>query len=98
MLPSRTSRCRAVTPARRAASDAEAITNLADTSLVVVRQDFVHTRQINDAIDLLNASEAKVLGFVLNDAATLSMGFAEESAASPARPIKADRWSADLRK
>ncbi len=49
-------------------SDAEALANLCDASVMVVRRDMVLTRDINDAIDTLNRTEGKVLGCVFNDA------------------------------
>ena len=48
--------------------DAEGIADLVDASLVVVRQDRVLARNINDAIDTLNATESHVLGIIFNDA------------------------------
>lgn len=48
--------------------DAEGIADYVDASLVVVRQDRVLARNINDAIDTLNATEGHVLGVVFNDA------------------------------
>ena len=50
-------------------SDAEELAQIADASILVVRRDVVHTRYINDTIDALNNTQAKVLGCVFNDAA-----------------------------
>ena len=50
--------------------DAEGIANFMDASLIVVRQDRVLARNINDAIDTLNATEGHVLGVIFNDAMT----------------------------
>lgn len=48
--------------------DAEGIAEFVDACLVVVRQDRVLARNINDAIDTLNASGSHVLGIIFNDA------------------------------
>lgn len=50
--------------------DAEGLAEYADESLLVVRQDRVLARNINDAIDTLNATGGHVLGVVFNDAMT----------------------------
>ncbi len=46
------------------------IASLADASLLVVEQDAVEVRYLNDAIDQLNDSRAKVLGCVFNNVHT----------------------------
>ena len=48
--------------------DAEGIAELCDASLIVVREDLILAKNINDAIDTLNETNAKVLGIVFNDA------------------------------
>lgn len=48
--------------------DAEGIADYVDGSVVVVRQDRVLARNINDAIDTLNSTNGHVLGIVFNDA------------------------------
>lgn len=48
-------------------SDVEALTDLVDASLLVVRQDCVSARHINDAADLLTGGRAELLGCVFND-------------------------------
>ena len=48
--------------------DAEGIAEFCDASIVVVREDAMLARNINDAIDTLNETKAKVLGVVFNDA------------------------------
>lgn len=48
--------------------DAEGIADLCDASLIVVREDVILAKNINDAIDTLNETNAKVLGIVFNDA------------------------------
>ena len=49
-------------------TDTEELAQYADASLLVIRQDVVPVRTINDTIDMLNNTRAKVLGCVLNDA------------------------------
>ena len=48
--------------------DAEGIAELCDASLMIVREDTILAKNINDAIDTLNDTKAKVLGVVFNDA------------------------------
>ena len=50
-----------------AVSDAEVLMDLADASLLVVRQHRVEAKNINDTIDILNGEDNKLLGCVLND-------------------------------
>lgn len=47
-------------------SDTEEMARLADASLLVVREDMVLAKHINDAVDTLNRTEGKVLGCVFN--------------------------------
>ena len=47
--------------------DAEALADLSDASLMVVRQDVTPACALNDAIDALRASSSAFLGCVLND-------------------------------
>ena len=47
--------------------DAEALAESVDASLLVVRQDYTSSYDINDAIDILKNSSSKFLGCVLND-------------------------------
>lgn len=47
--------------------ETEEISMLADASLLVIRQDYVLARDINDAVDALNRTNGKVIGCVLND-------------------------------
>ena len=51
-------------------SDTEELAQMADASVLVVRQDTVLTKDINDAIDILNNTRGKVLGCVFNDASS----------------------------
>ena len=55
------------TPPMLAAADAEAIAKFADTSVLVVRTDFMHTVAINDCLDNLRKSAPEVTGIVLNN-------------------------------
>lgn len=48
-------------------SDVEALADLADLSLLVVRQDCASARQINDTVDMLDKCGARLLGCVFND-------------------------------
>ena len=48
--------------------DAEGIAEFCDASLIVVREDTILAKNINDAIDTLNETNAKVLGVIFNDA------------------------------
>ena len=47
--------------------DAEGIAELCDASVIVVKEDTILARNINDAIDTLNNTNSKVLGVVFND-------------------------------
>lgn len=49
-------------------TDTEELAQYADATLLVIRQDVVPVRTINDTIDMLNNTKAKVMGCVLNDA------------------------------
>lgn len=49
------------------ASDAELLVDLADVSLLVVRQHKVEAKNINDTIDVLNGDSDRLIGCVLND-------------------------------
>lgn len=48
-------------------SDGEAIAGLADASILVVQQDMMEAKYINDTLDQLNKTNAKVLGCVFNN-------------------------------
>ena len=54
-------------------SDTEELAELADASVLVIRQDLVLAKDINDAVDILNQTRVKVLGCIFNDVMT---GFA----------------------
>lgn len=49
-------------------SDTEELAQLADASVLVVREDMVLAKDINDAIDALNRTNGKVMGCIFNDA------------------------------
>lgn len=48
-------------------SDVEALADLADLSLLVIRQDCAPAGQINDTTDMLNGCKAELLGCIFND-------------------------------
>lgn len=54
--------------------DAEGIAQYVDGSIIVVRQDRVIARNINDVIDSLNAAGGSVIGIIFNDASTGILG------------------------
>ena len=53
-------------------SDSEILSDLADASVLIVRQDLVPAPKINDAIDALRAGKSHFLGCILNDMRHLS--------------------------
>jgi capsular exopolysaccharide family len=55
-------------------ADSEILADIADTSLLVVRQSMARTKDINDAIDILNSSNCELLGCVYNDVRKVSFG------------------------
>ena len=55
-------------------ADTEELAQMTDASVLVVRQDTVLTKDINDAIDILNNTRGKVLGCILNGATSQSTG------------------------
>lgn len=48
-------------------ADTEEITQMADATLLVIKQDTVLAKDINDAVDVLNKTRGKVLGCIFND-------------------------------
>ena len=48
-------------------SDTEELAQMADGSVLVVHEDMVLSKDINDAIDILNNTHGKILGCVLNE-------------------------------
>lgn len=55
------------TPPVAVSPDAECIAELVDATVLVVRQDQTPVKVINDAIDSLNSTKAKVIGCVFNN-------------------------------
>ena len=55
-------------------ADAEELAEYADAAVLSVRQDGVLTRDINDAIDILNNTRGKVIGCILNGTTTQNTG------------------------
>lgn len=55
------------TPPMGLVADSEDVAKLADASILVVRQDMVLTRDINDALDVLDQDSGKVLGCVYSN-------------------------------
>ena len=49
------------------------LSDQADASILVVRQDTISDKTINDAIDSLSRCKARFLGFVFNDVHTLNI-------------------------
>lgn len=54
-------------PPMLVAADTEALSQICDTSLLVVRQDWSMVQDINDCIDILKKSSSEYLGYILND-------------------------------
>lgn len=48
-------------------SDGEEIASISDASLLVIQQDMMETKYINDTIDQLNRTNAKIIGCVYNN-------------------------------
>ena len=53
-------------------TDSEVLSDQVDASMLVIRQDTVTDKSINDAIDSLGRCKARFLGFVFNDVHTLN--------------------------
>lgn len=51
-------------------ADAEVLAEYADVSLLVVRQSMSTTRDINDAVDMMERGHSKLLGCIFNDVKT----------------------------
>ena len=54
-------------------TDSEVLSEEADASILVIRQDTVSDKTVNDAIDSLSRCKARFLGFVFNDVHTLNI-------------------------
>ena len=55
-------------------ADTEELAQMTDASVLVVRQNTVLAKDINDAIDILNNTRGKVIGCILNGTASQSTG------------------------
>jgi len=55
------------TPPMQLVADAEELASLVDASVLCIRQHMVEAKDINDAIDVLNGDDKKMLGVVFND-------------------------------
>ena len=55
------------TPPMSAGSDAEALDDLADGALLVIRQNQARTEALRGAVEIMQAAQSKLLGCVLND-------------------------------
>lgn len=55
------------TPPMSAGSDAEALDDLADGALLVIRQNQARTEVLRGAVEIMQAAQSKLLGCVLND-------------------------------
>ncbi len=55
-------------------TDSEVLSDLADASILVLRQDRATDLAINDAIDALRRCKAKFLGYVFNDVHVMNIG------------------------
>ena len=55
-------------------ADTEELAQMTDASVLLVRQDTVLAKDINDAIDILNNTRGKVIGCILNGTASQSTG------------------------
>lgn len=60
-------------------ADTEELAQMTDASVLVVRQDTVLTKDINDAIDILNNTKGKVIGCILNGVTLQGTGTAGHS-------------------
>ena len=61
-------------PPMQLVADAEEMSHLCDTNLLVVRQHMVEARDLNEAIDILNGIQKKLLGVVFNNVHTSAHG------------------------
>lgn len=54
-------------------TDSEVLCEQADASMLVVRQDLLTDKGVNDAIDALERCKARFMGYVFNDVHTMSL-------------------------
>ncbi len=59
-------------PPMSIAADAEELANLADASVLVVREHKAHAKDINEVIDTLNSFGSELMGCIFNDAHNVS--------------------------
>jgi Mrp family chromosome partitioning ATPase len=55
------------TPPMQISSDAEVVSSLVDSTLLIIRRDWADVRDINDGMDTIKQGSAEFLGYVLND-------------------------------
>ena len=65
------------TPPMSAGADAESLADLTDASVLIVRQNWAEAKHLQSVIDVLDASESKFIGCVLNDC--WASAFSEQS-------------------
>ena len=65
------------TPPLSIFADSQQLSDMADGSVLVVRQDVAPAPQINDAMDALRAGKSEFLGYILNDMQYLMPGSSE---------------------
>lgn len=65
------------TPPMSAGVDAESLADLADASVLIVRQNWTEARNLQSVIDVLEAAESKFIGCILNDC--WASAFSEQS-------------------
>lgn len=53
-------------------ADAETLAEHVDASILVIREDVIRTRDLNDQIEILNRGHADLLGCIYNDASRIS--------------------------
>lgn len=61
------------TPPMSLVSDTEALVDLVDFSVLVIRQDFSYEKDIQNCINIMNDANCKFLGCILNDYKVLKM-------------------------
>lgn len=62
-------------PPIMATADSEILADIADVSLLVVKQSTARTKDINDAIDILSSSKSELLGCVYNNVRNTLFGY-----------------------
>lgn len=67
------------TPPMALVSDAEALLDRVDFATLVVRQDFAYEKDVINSVNIMNDSNAKFLGCVLNDYKVFGVNFKKHS-------------------